>query len=41
MSPQQALTIAQDVFKKNRRRFQDAIMRQWDVGDVTPLARKK
>lgn len=40
MSPQQALMIAKDIFKKYRGRFQDAMMREWGTSDVTPLARK-
>lgn len=41
MSSQQALVIAQDLFKKYRGRFQDAMLRKWDISDVTPLATKK
>jgi hypothetical protein len=32
MSPDQAYTKAQKLFKKFRGRYQDAILRQWDSG---------
>ncbi len=39
-SPQQALVIAQDVFKNNRKKFQDAMLRQWKIDDITPIEKK-
>lgn len=40
MSPQQALVIAQELFKKHRARFQEAMLRKWDISDITPLVKK-
>ena len=39
-SPQQALVIVQDVFKNNRKKFQDAMLRQWKISDITPIEKK-
>ncbi len=40
-SQQEAVDVANRLFKKQRGEIQDAIMQQWELRDVTPLAQKK
>ena len=40
-SQQEAVDVAQRLFKKQRGEIQDAIMHQWELRDVTPLAQHK
>jgi len=40
-SQQEAVDVAKRLFKKQRGEIQDAIMHQWELRDVTPLAQSK
>jgi uncharacterized protein YaaQ len=40
-SQQEAVDVANRLFKKQRGEIQDAVMQQWDLRDVTPLAQNK
>ena len=40
-SQQEAADLATRIFKKNRGDIQDAVMRQWEIREVTPLAQQK
>jgi hypothetical protein len=40
-SQQEAVDVADHLFKKQRGEIQDAIMQWWKLGDVTPLAQSK
>jgi len=40
-SQQEAADVATRLFKKQRGEIQDAVMRQWDLREVTPLAQHK
>ena len=37
MSPQQALQLSRDIFKKYRKNYQNAMFRKWDIDEITPL----
>ena len=41
MSPQQALQLSQDIFKKYRKNYQNAMLRKWDIDEVTPITGNK
>ena len=40
-SQQEAVDVANRLFKKQRGEIQDAVMQQWELSDVTPLAQGK
>ncbi len=40
-SQQEAADVAKRLFKKQRGEIQDAIMRNWELREVTPLAQQK
>ncbi len=40
-SKQEAVDVANRLFKKQRGEIQDAVMQQWDLREVTPLAQHK
>jgi uncharacterized protein (DUF305 family) len=40
-SQQEAVDVAKRLFKKQRGEIQDAVMQQWELSDVTPLAQGK
>ena len=41
MSPQQALQLSRDIFKKYRKNYRDAMFRKWEVDEITPFERSK
>ncbi len=40
-SQQEAVDVANRLFKKQRGEIQDAVMQQWKLREVTPLAQNK
>ena len=40
-SKQEAVDVANRLFKKQRGEIQDAVMQQWELREVTPLAQHK
>jgi len=40
-SKQEAVDVANRLFKKQRGEIQDAVMQQWKLREVTPLAQHK
>jgi uncharacterized protein YaaQ len=40
-SKQEAVDVANRLFKKQRGEIQDAVMQQWELREVTPLAQRK
>lgn len=40
-SKQEAVDVANRLFKKQRGEIQDAVMQQWKLREVTPLAQNK
>jgi len=40
-SPREAADMVRKLFKKERGEIQSAVMRNWEVREVTPLAQRK
>lgn len=40
-SPQEAVERARQIFRKQRGHFQEAVLQEWKVGTITPIATRK